>query len=251
DVLELARLLTGWSVAGAGEPARLQRMAPADGSDTLRFVFRQPLHEPGSKVVLGERYGTGVAEGERAVRMLCRHPATALFVARRLVTHFVSDTPPDSAVTGIARVFSETRGDLRAVSLALVDLDEAWSADAVKFRTPQDWLVAVLRALGVRQVDERMALMLRQLRHTMWSPAAPKGFGDTVQEWADPDSLMNRAELARTLARRAAPRGVAPHTLLDVADVADDTLRMLLDDASIPADERIALALAGPAFQWR
>jgi hypothetical protein len=40
--------------------------------------------------------------------------------------------------------------------------------------------------------------------------------------------------------------------LLDVVDVAaDDPVRGLVGDTAIPAEERLALALAGPAFQWR
>ena len=94
--------------------------------------------------------------------------------------------------------------------------------------------------------------VLRQLRHPLWSPQAPKGFGDTTQEWADPDSLLNRAELARTIARRLRAQRIDPRGLLDVVDVpAGDPLHELLADNSIAADERIALALAGPAFQWR
>ena len=94
--------------------------------------------------------------------------------------------------------------------------------------------------------------VLRQLRHPLWSPQAPKGFGDKTQEWADPDSLLNRAELARTIARRLRAQRIDPRILLDVVDVpAGDPLRTLLADNSIAADERIALALAGPAFQWR
>jgi uncharacterized protein (DUF1800 family) len=109
--------------------------------------------------------------------------------------------------------------------------------------------------------------LLRQLRHPLWSPQAPKGFGDKTQEWADPDSLLNRAELARTIARRLRASTVArgarsvaegrasridPRMLLDVVDVpAGDPLHTMLADNSIVWDERIALALAGPAFQWR
>ena len=44
--------------------------------------------------------------------------------------------------------------------------------------------------------------VLRQLRHPLWSPASPKGFSDATTDWADPDSLLNRAELARSVARR-------------------------------------------------
>ena len=40
--------------------------------------------------------------------------------------------------------------------------------------------------------------------------------------------------------------------LLDVVDLADnDPLRRLLADNSIAAADRVALAIAGPAFQWR
>jgi uncharacterized protein (DUF1800 family) len=134
----------------------------------------------------------------------------------------------------------------------LIDLPEAWSEGARKFRTPQDWLVAVLRAFGTRTVADATLPLLRQLRQPMWSPQSPKGFGDTTQEWADPDALLNRAELARTIARRVRTQRMDPHRLLDTVDVAaGDPLHVLLTDTTIAADERIALALAGPAFQWR
>jgi uncharacterized protein (DUF1800 family) len=223
-----------------------------DAQGPIRFAFQEPLHEPGTKMVLGVRYDAGRAEGERAIRALCHHPSTARFVATKLVTHFVADEPPAKAVDTIARAFMESGGDLRVVAAALVDLPDAWRQDTRKFRTPQDWLVAVLRAFDSGDANDAMAPVLRQLRHPLWSPQSPKGFGDSTQEWADPDSLLNRAELARTIARRIGARRVDPRLLLDVTDTAgDDPLRTLLADDAIPADERIALAIAGPAFQWR
>jgi hypothetical protein len=43
-----------------------------------------------------------------------------------------------------------------------------------------------------------------------------------------------------------------PRLLLDVLDVAEgDPIRTLLADTTIASSERIALAFAGPAFQWR
>jgi uncharacterized protein (DUF1800 family) len=98
--------------------------------------------------------------------------------------------------------------------------------------------------------DVRLINALRQLRQPLWSPQAPKGFGDTTQEWADPDSLLNRAELARTLVRRVTRQ--EPGELVDVVDIpAGDPLRSLLSDRSVPAGDRLALAIAGPLFQWR
>ena len=203
--------------------------------------------------MLGARYGeAGVEEGERVIRALCKHPSTARFIATKIVTHFVSDEPPPQAVDRLARTFRDTDGDLRAVSSALIELPETWDERTRKFRTPQDWLVAVLRAFNATEVNEAVMPLLRQLRHPLWSPQAPKGFGDKTQEWADPDSLLNRAELSRTVARRLRARRIDPRGLLEVVDIpASDPLNRFLADNSIPADERIALALAGPAFQWR
>ena len=203
--------------------------------------------------MLGVRYAeAGVEEGERVIRALARHPSTARFVATKLVRHFVSDEPPASAVDRVARVFRDSEGDLRAVSAALIDLPEAWSEGARKFRTPQDWLVAVFRAFDAREVSDAAMPLLRQLRHPLWSPQAPKGFGDTTQEWADP-GLAAEPRRARAHDREAsAMQRIDPRTLLDVVDVPPgDPLHTLLADNSIAADERIALALAGPAFQWR
>jgi len=268
DVQELAKILTGWTIDGVGGPgARLlqasqQRRRGQRGqaapprpqaNGPIGFAFQELLHEPGSKTVLRERYSeAGVNEGERVIRALCRHPSTAQFVATKLVTHFVSDEPPAAAVERVARVFTSSDGDLKAVARALVDEPEAWREDTRKFRTPQDWYVAVLRAFGAGDASANAPVVLRQLRQPFWSPAAPKGFGDALQEWADPDSLLNRGELARTISRQPAMQGLDPRSLVDVVDVPPgNPLHGLLADTAVSAPERIALAVAGPAFQWR
>jgi uncharacterized protein (DUF1800 family) len=211
DVTELARLLTGWATTG-----------PQQGR-IPQFEFAVARHEQGTKRVLGARYGDGEAEGARAIRALCRHPSTARHIATKLARHFIADDPPADAVTRLAKVYQDSDGDLRAVSTALVHEPGCWDEGTRKFRTPQDWLVAAYRHFGIRDVTPQAVAALQQLRQPLWAPPAPKGFGDLERDWADPDSLLNRAELARTMARRIAPRR------------ADD----------------LALEIAGPAFQWR
>lgn len=243
DVESLARVLTGWTVGGVGQAA----------AEPFGFVFRPLLHEPGVQVILGSRYAQGgVSDGEAVIRDLCVHPSTARFIAGKLVTHFVSDDPPEGAVERVAEVFRTTDGDLQAVSVALVALDEAWEPGRRKLRSPQDWLIAVLRATGARTVPPVLVQGMNQLRHPVWAPPSPKGFGDLVGDWADPDGLMNRAELARTAVLRLARTGLDPSRLTELIEVApDDPLPILLADASIDPAERAALAFGGPAFQWR
>ena len=265
DVQELARILTGWTIDGIGGPAQRQstpagrsrgavRRArrPSPGSP-LAFTCQEALHEPGTKLVLNERYEEdGLAEGERAIRALCRHPSTARLIATKLATHFISDDPPSDAVDRIAHAFRSSDGDLKVTARALVDEPEAWRQDSRKFRTPQDWFVAVMRAFGSTEVSPNAPGVLRQLRQPLWSPPSPKGFGDGIQEWADPDSLLNRGELARTISRLSRVAALDPRSLLDVVDVPSGSpLPTMIADASISLADRIALAIASPVFQWR
>jgi uncharacterized protein (DUF1800 family) len=270
DVVELAKVLTGWTVGGLAPDgamaARLRgrrgRGGAGGGEERFGTLFREAQHEPGPKTVLGRRYDGGAGEIERVVRDLCAHPSTARFVATKLVTHFVSDDPPARAVDAVAGTFADSGGDLRAVADTLVDLPEAWDPEAAKFRSPLDWLTAVFRAFRVEDAPEMAGPVLRQLRWPTWAPPSPKGFGDTASDWADPDSLMNRAELARSVAREAGrgqgrragatPAGLDPRALLEVVEpTRAGPLEQMLGDDSIDAAERIALAIGGPAFQWR
>jgi uncharacterized protein (DUF1800 family) len=254
DVLELARVLTGWTVGGrgaAGGPLRALRRPAADEPE-LGFAFQPALHEPGARTVLGRRYAQdGVEQGEAVIRALCAHPSTARFIATKLVRHFVADDPPAAAVDRVAAAFTRTDGDLREVARSLIALPEAWEPSSRKIRTPQDWMVAVLRGLDVREATPNLPVALGQLRQPLWRPGSPKGWGDTMTEWADSDSLMNRAELAQTMAGRSGAR-VNPAALAELVDLPEgDPLPALLTDETIEARERVALAIAGPAFQWR
>ena len=86
DVRELARILTGWTVG----------LQQGEG-----FRFAERVHDNGDKTLLGRRFtNNGMQEGEDAIRMLARHPATAKRIAKRLATTFVSDKPPEALVDG-------------------------------------------------------------------------------------------------------------------------------------------------------
>src|SRR3954451_3065862 len=87
DVTELARVLTGWSLA-----------KPRDGGGG--FMFRRAAHDSGAKTVLGIRFpaGGGIDEGERMIRILANHPSTARHIATKLCQRLVSDDPPKALV---------------------------------------------------------------------------------------------------------------------------------------------------------
>ena len=244
DVRQLALMLTGWTVGGI--------FRGRTGGQPKPFAFMEQLHEPGSKVLLNRRFAqVGVNEGWQAISLLCRQPSTARFIATKLVRHFVADQPHPLDVDYIAGVFQDTGGDLRAVSLALLDLDSAFYGTERKFRSPQEFVIAAARALGLKQSGRSAVQALQSMRHPLWSPPSPAGYGDMVVDWADPDSLLRRADFATLMAKRL--RGsIDPWAVLaETMQVANPTALVRLLEQQPNNQTQLALLIASPDFQWR
>jgi uncharacterized protein (DUF1800 family) len=198
DVTSLAKIITGWTFVGPAE-----RLGPA-GS----FVFTANRHEPGDQTLLGRSYpDSGVEQGERALRDIARHPATARHIAGKLVRHFVSDiAPPQGLIDRLAKVFAETDGDLAEVSRALVSHDDAWKDDLVKIRSPYEYLAAVARFAGPPREFGQVLAPLGTLAQPLWAVPGPNGFPDTAAHWGSPESIRARLDVSAVIGRRLGDR---------------------------------------------
>ncbi|MGE5148253.1 MAG: DUF1800 domain-containing protein [Candidatus Eiseniibacteriota bacterium] len=245
DVTSFARMLTGWSVDGV----------PPRGEPTGAFRFFALAHEPGDKTLLGKRYPeAGEDEAEAALRDLARHPSTARFIATKLVRHFVADDPPPTAVARIARVFTETDGDLGRVSAALINLDEAWAAPLPKMKSPYDFVVSAARAVGLTETPappNGFVASLHVLSQVPFTAPSPKGWPDTAADWLSPEALMHRIEWARAFAARL-PDILRPKQLYadTIAPVATETTRSGIELAPSGVEGN-AMILASVEFQRR
>lgn len=246
DVTEFAKALTGWTHGGM---APRRRGVPASGE----FVFRDWRHEPGPKTILGKVYREdGVDEAKAVMRDLARHPATAGFVAAKLVRHFVADEPPRGDVERIAGVFRDTDGDLAEICRALVDLDSVWEDPLPKVKTPHELVLSTLRGLGVANARPRtLALPLASMGQRPFGAPSPQGWPDEARHWVAPQMLMRRIEWLRALAARV-PQTVKPAALLErlIGPVASPETRRMVDLAP-SGDAGIALVLASAEFQRR
>lgn len=254
DVIELARAITGWGVAYPGRGGNAgQAAARADAS--TGFMFRPGTHEPGQRRVLGKTYGEqGLAQGQAILRDLALHPATARHLAYKLARHFVADAPEPGLVQRMAKAYLGNDGELRALYATLVDDDAAWTADARKYKTPDDFLVSAMRAGGF-VLDERprqLVTLLRDLGQPVFTPRSPEGWPDGFGDWAAGDALRKRLQVSSTLAARigaaAEPLRLAQQVLGEAAVAGD--FAQALQRAGSPRDG-YALLLASPAFQWR
>ncbi len=245
DVTSFAQIITGWSIGGG--KGRFAGGIPG------RFYFRDNLHEPGAKTFLGKTYHEGgQRQGEAVLADLARHPATARFIATKLVRHFVADDPPPAAVERVARAFLKTGGDLPTVYAALVEAPEAWDADMRKFKTPEDFVFSTLRALNVSPLQpEEVVRSFDLLGQRQYTPGSPAGWPDTSKSWDGSDALMHRVLWASRVAGRY-EQGIDPVDLAASslgAYVRPETVTALRRASS--STQALALLLMSPEFQRR
>jgi uncharacterized protein (DUF1800 family) len=196
DVTEVARCFTGWTI---DQPQR-------GGS----FVFARRMHDAGEKTVLGVTIpaGGGIEDGLKVLDIVARHPSTAKFVSRKLAQRFVADNPPDSLVERMAKTFTRTDGDLRAVMKTMLDSKEFWSEGAFrsKMKSPLEMVASAVRAVN-GDVDFAFALVnqVAQLGQPLYRKQEPTGYSNSSQEWLNSAGLLARMNFAVELANGRVP----------------------------------------------
>jgi uncharacterized protein (DUF1800 family) len=245
DVTAFSEVLTGWSLAGP-EGWRT-------GAQPGTFLFREAMHEPGSKVVLGKRYAdTGYDQCVSVLRDLAARPATAHFIATKLARHFIADDPPESAVRQVAQAFSRSGGDLPTVYKALIDSPDAGQQPVAKYKTPSDYIVSAFRGLELPVKGEKPPVgLFQQLGQRIWAPGSPAGWPDRSADWDGASELLKRIEWADAVGQRLGPRRNA-------MELAPQLLGNELSGATREAIARaesgaqaIVLMLAAPEFMRR
>ena len=245
DVTEFARALTGWTVGGLAKQPLLRGPGPG-------FWFAGMIHQPGSRTIMGKRYGQqGEAQAQAVLDDLAHHPATARHIATKLARHFAADDPPAALVARLEQEFLRSDGDLKSLYRVLIASPEVWSG-APKFRTPWDWTLAALRATGVKALPGRTAAgAFQQLGQAIWKPGSPAGYDDTAPSWAGPDALYRRVEVSQRIAERTAP-GVDARKLADqlFPDSLSESTRQAITRAE-SGPQALALLLASPEMMRR
>jgi uncharacterized protein (DUF1800 family) len=223
DVQEVARCFTGWTF----------------DRQTGDFIFRPRQHDDGSKVVLGHLIPAdgGVQDGETVLDILASSPACAHFISRELCQRFVSDNPSDDLVNRIAAVFTQTNGNLRAVTEAILKSPEFLSPadDGTKIKSPLEFAVSAVRAsdstliarqpapwgtlvptqegagvLGRQKAVDRLSQAKKQslnwhvfeLGEPLFACTPPTGYGENSTKWVSPGALIERLNFALALTQQ-------------------------------------------------
>ena len=231
DVTEVARAFTGWTID----------RPQTDG----HFIFRRGMHDGGEKIVLGQRIpaGGGRDDGERVIEILTRHPATARFIATKLVRRFVSDTPPPALVARVAGTYTSTGGDISAMLRTIVESPEFFSEDAyrAKIKKPFEFVASAVRALGgTTDATGGMALARAsaEIGEPLYQAQPPTGYADRGAVWVNAGALLARMNFALGLASGRYPHvSVALPALVAGADPSSPSAVLDRLLASIVADQ--------------
>jgi uncharacterized protein (DUF1800 family) len=125
DVLNMAKVFTGWKLNGAataypGASAATDMINDPSGSDMT------------AKVVLGKSIAAGL-DGEQtleaAIGILMQYPSMAPFISRQFIQRLVSSNPSPDYVSRVATVFQSTQGDMKSVITAILTDLEATSTE--------------------------------------------------------------------------------------------------------------------------
>lgn len=209
DVKEAARAFTGWGFQLNGD-----------------FVFRQLLHDDGSKTFLGK---TGNFTGEDIINILLEQKQTATFITKKIYRFFVNDTADATQVNWLAERFYDSGYNIRGLMKDI--FTSAWFYDEKNIgshiKSPVELLVGIRRTLSVEINNEAVQLLLqRALGQLLFYPPNVAGWpgGKT---WIDSSTIMLRLRI---------PQLFAEDEMMNIALKPDDDQQMGMDEnMNVPA----------------
>lgn len=259
DVIALARILTGWTINRHG----------MEQGDNEAFAFNPRMHDTGDKVLLGKHVaGTsglqGEEEGEVALDLLARSPATAHHISYQLAQFFVADVPPRELVDQLTQVYLRTDGDIRSLLRTLFASKAFWAPEHYQnqTKTPYAFAVSALRASGGQLTDARpVSGFLQQAGQPLYGWQTPDGYKYVAEAWINPDALLRRVNFATALGSGRVPLLRSGIETKDSAPLDADALLRALGSsiggdtraviAQSPAPVRASLVLGSPDFMKR
>jgi hypothetical protein len=136
------------------------------------------------------------------LEILARHPATAKFIATKLVRRFVADEPPPALVDRVAQTFLKTDGDLREVLKAIFFSPEFNSTNAyrAKIKRPFELAISAVRTLGAdTNGGPGFHQWISRMGQPLYGFQTPNGYSDVAEDWVNTGALLERMNFALAL----------------------------------------------------
>jgi uncharacterized protein (DUF1800 family) len=179
DIKEAARAFTGWHTRQGV------------------FYFDEKQHDHGVKQFLGK---AGDLNGEDVVHILAKEPATAKYLAKKLITFFAYENPEPDFVDRVAQIYIKSGNQLRPVLQAIFTDKNFFSSRAYhgKIKSPVELVVGTVRVLRLRKLDMDLPGTIASMGQNIFEPPSVKGW-DGGPAWVSSQSMMQRFNFATVI----------------------------------------------------
>ena len=202
DVKACARAFTGWNLAP------VLPLFPY-GLTPFQFRYDPADHDDGEKTFLGE---IGSWNGEDIVDIICKQPAAARFVSRKLYDWFVADEPPVpawrlsvprdmEAIKVLEKAYFDSGYEISAMLRALFTSDffKAEAAHFAKVKSPADVVIGTMRMVKDHTEPKpglhSVAMEPKYMGLALLNPPTVEGW-HMGSEWINSGSLIDRINFA-------------------------------------------------------
>lgn len=181
DIKEAARAFTGWSFDKEG-----------------KFIFRQRVHDFGSKTILGQ---TGNFKGEDVIRILLEQRQTAKYLTEKIVDFIIGRPVSASTVGSFTDTFYSSNYDLSALVKAILLHPDFWADESIgcKIKSPTELLAGMIRLFEIEFREPQTLIQLqRKLNQLLFFPPNVAGWPGG-KSWIDSSTLMLRLKTSSML----------------------------------------------------
>ena len=177
DVYEAASALTGWHIK--------------KGTDQAQYLAQD--HNTASKTFLGK---TGNFDYKDIISILTNHPATPVFISRKLFTFFAYENPSDNDLQPLVDAYHKSNHNMGEVIKALL-LSPQFSSDKAyrsRIKSPTEFVVGIYRALQIQSDGKDLPAHTTVMGQPLFDPPNVAGWpGDkTSTVWLNSGTWMGR-----------------------------------------------------------
>lgn len=184
DIKEAARAFTGWGFNLQGD-----------------FVFRQQVHDSGSKTFLGR---TGNFDGDDILNILLEQPHTAVFITKKIYRYFVNENLDEKNVQWLAQRFFDNKYDIKKLLEDIYLSDWFYEEKNVgnRIKSPVELMAGIRRFLPLELDNDQSQLLFQKvLGQILFYPPNVAGWPGG-RNWIDSSTMMVRLQLPQVLAAK-------------------------------------------------
>jgi uncharacterized protein (DUF1800 family) len=231
DVFDLARALTGFAFESIKKPVVYMTASNFDASDKALFIGRgfERRGSLGVESADGAPFPpeTNVLDALFAHRDARGRPTLARFLVRKLWAWFATPEADEAVVAELAQRFADSGYVVSELLRALLTHDAFYgeAARASSAKTPVEFALGALLALGVKTNWRHLPRALAQMGMNLFDPPGVEGWQHGAA-WLATSRYLARMQLAQAIAsgrsgkdgftfRPAVPEGATPASLVD------------------------------------